>query len=80
MLTAGVGQAEQLLDGKRSFLSEAGGRCLVGRGGADLVVAPHPLTLGVQHLGLSSLVSALTSCQSSHHLVLVSLITWRPEL
>ena len=26
---------------------EGGGGGLVGRGGADLVVAPHPLTLGV---------------------------------
>ena len=67
MLTTSVGQAEQLLDCKRSFLSEAGGGGLVARGGADLVVAPHPLTLGVQHLGFSSLsqFSLLTSPQSS---------------
>ena len=68
MLTTSVRQTQQLLDGKRGFLSEAGGLGgLVGRGGADLVVAPHPLTLGVQHLGLSSLLSSHLSLLLSPH-------------
>ena len=65
MLTTSVGQAEQLLDGKRSFLGEAGGGGLVARGGADLVMSPHPLTLSVQHLGFSLHLSLLTSHLSS---------------
>ena len=72
MLT-GVRQAQQLLDCKRSFLGEAGGRGLVGGGGTDLVVAPHPLTLSVQHLGLSLLTSQLSALLTEHHSLLVLL-------